>query len=472
MATSYSYGSSGAKVKKIQDYLAKAGYDGGNDGIYGSNTQAAVKQLQTDYGLEGTGVFDQKTLDTLYGAIDGSLKKTNTGATGSAGSTGTSGSVQQEPYKYDPRYGVTEDTAAKLEQLAGGYTPSDAVKDAQENYNKVNAQKPGAYENKYDSVIQDLYQQITNRKPFSYDINGDALYDIYKEQYTQGGKQAMMDTMGQAAALTGGYGNSYASAAGNQAYQQYMTQLANKVPELEAQAYERYAAEGEDLYNRYGLAQDAEQQAYDRYSDEYNRWLTDHNTAFELMKDAEETDYNRYNDQLNYWTNQADRESSNYWTQTGYEQDAMNSNRDNAYNVAMGLLSAGVLPSGELLKAAGIPEQDARALMSSYAAAAAAGSGSSGRGGGGGSSKTEELKSPTMNMYSEVLELYNAGGMDKAAPYLANLEAHGYDANMAYEYAQNYGNYVYRNSAMDKLAYADTSTFKEQAEQMKKNIRK
>ena len=43
-------------------------------------------------------------------------------------------------------------------------------------------------------------QNITDRKPFQYDVNGDALYQPYKDRYTQMGLQAMQDTMGQATA--------------------------------------------------------------------------------------------------------------------------------------------------------------------------------------------------------------------------------------------------------------------------------
>ena len=39
------------------------------------------------------------------------------------------------------------------------------------------------------------------------------------------GRLAMMDSMGRAAALTGGYGSSYAQSAGQQAYQKQMDSL-------------------------------------------------------------------------------------------------------------------------------------------------------------------------------------------------------------------------------------------------------
>ena len=53
-------------------------------------------------------------------------------------------------------------------------------------------------------------QAYLNREDFQYDVNADALYQQYKDRYVELGKDAMEDTMGQAAALTGGYGSSYA----------------------------------------------------------------------------------------------------------------------------------------------------------------------------------------------------------------------------------------------------------------------
>ena len=51
---------------------------------------------------------------------------------------------------------------------------------------------------------------------FKYNVNADPLYQQYKDQYIQGGKLAMMDTMGKAAALTGGYGSTYGQQVGQQ----------------------------------------------------------------------------------------------------------------------------------------------------------------------------------------------------------------------------------------------------------------
>ena len=106
----------------------------------------------------------------------------------------------------------------------------------------------------YMEQLNALYDQIMNRKPFQYDLNGDLLYRQMADQYTQLGQQASRDAMGQAAALTGGYGNSYAQQVGNQTYQQYLTALNQNIPDLYDRAYQAYANEGDNLLQQYEIA--------------------------------------------------------------------------------------------------------------------------------------------------------------------------------------------------------------------------
>lgn len=113
-----------------------------------------------------------------------------------------------------------------------------------------------------DTQISELWNQITSRQPFSYDMNGDALYQQYADIYQNNANLAMQNAMAQSAALTGGYGNSYAQAAGQQAYAQQMQNLNDVGMELYDRAYGEYQAEGQDLYNQfatlYGISQDKE----------------------------------------------------------------------------------------------------------------------------------------------------------------------------------------------------------------------
>lgn len=123
----------------------------------------------------------------------------------------------------------------------------------------------GDFKSRFENQLDDIYNKIMNREKFNYDMNSDVLYQQYRDQYTTQGKQAMEDTMGQAAAMTGGYGNSYAETAGQQAYQGYLQQLNDKVPELYNMAYERYKDEGDWMGRQYELTKG-------RYDDDWNQW--------------------------------------------------------------------------------------------------------------------------------------------------------------------------------------------------------
>lgn len=115
-----------------------------------------------------------------------------------------------------------------------------------------------------------------NREDFQYDFNADALYHHYQNQYTQKGKAAMQDTMGQAAALTGGYGSSYAQNVGQQAYDAQLQNMNDVIPELYQMAYNRYRDKGEKLLQNYSLWAGAESDAYDRQQRQEQKAVEDY----------------------------------------------------------------------------------------------------------------------------------------------------------------------------------------------------
>lgn len=186
------------------------------------------------------------------------------------------------------------------------YVESDAVRKAQEALNAQLQNKPGAYQSQWQSNLDDLLNRIQNREKFTYDLNGDALYQQYKDQYITQGKLAMQDTMGQAAALTGGYGNSYAATVGNQAYQSSLQNLNNVIPELYSLAYERYNQEGQDLYNQYALIGEREAQDYNRYRDTVSDWESERDYLANRYDSERNYDYGKYTDDRNFdygvWT--------------------------------------------------------------------------------------------------------------------------------------------------------------------------
>ena len=330
MASTYTElkkGASGNNVSAMQTALNNAGFNLQASGNFDDATEAALRQYQQQNGLTVDGIAGDQTLSKLYGT------------------------------------GAQTDTT--------GYTPSATVTQAQKYLESVQANKPGAYQSKYTDQMDDLLNKITMRGPFSYDPTNDPLYNIYKDRYIMNGQRAMQDTMGQAAALTGGYGNSYAQIAGQQQYNQYMEGLNDLVPQLENQAYQRYADEGDRLINNYNLLGAADDRDYGRNMDDYNKWLQGEQNAQQAYLDYLDRDYRQF---------EGDRAQGN-------------TDREFAYGTAMQILQTGQMPSAELLRAAGLSPEDAALLMEYYKPKG----GSGGSGGNGGNQNKDNTAATPYN---------------------------------------------------------------------------
>ena len=155
----------------------------------------------------------------------------------------------------------------------------------------------------YGEALKNQMDKINNREKFTYDLNGDALYQQYKDQYMNQGKLAMQDAMGQAAAMTEGYGNSYADAVGNQAYQGYLSKLNDVVPELYQMALNRYQQEGQDMKDVYSMLQNQYDTEYGEYRDRQNDWVNEQNRLDQNYFNESQLDYNRFSDNRSYYSN-------------------------------------------------------------------------------------------------------------------------------------------------------------------------
>ena len=141
-----------------------------------------------------------------------------------------------------------------------------------------NAEKK--FSSPYANQLNNSVSDITNRKAFSYDLNEDSLYKQYAENYKNLGNQAMQDTMANASTLSGGYGNSYATTAGQQAYNSYLQQLNDIVPKLYQQARSNYDTETSNLYNKASLLQGLDSEAYQRYSNNRSYYADKYNNEW------------------------------------------------------------------------------------------------------------------------------------------------------------------------------------------------
>lgn len=309
----------------------------------------------------------------------------------------------QQATPYTGLAGVSGSTQNMLGKYGAGYTPSETVSQAQSYLQQVVSGKPGAYQSNYKQQLDDLYSQVMNRPQFSYNMGADPLYHQYRDQYMNLGQQAMMDTTAQAAALTGGYGNSYAATAGNQAYQGYLQQLNNVAPELYQMAMQRYQQEGDDLNTRYAMTSDLEGQDYSRYQDDMSRWQAERDAANADYWNQYNADYGQYSDMMNYWSQMAAQENAQW-----------NANRELAYNQAMAILQTGKTPSSALLTAAGISAADAKKLAAAYKPKSSGGgssrSYSSGGSSGGGNNSSGPKEVQLGTFAKEVYQWMNSMG--------------------------------------------------------------
>ena len=198
--------------------------------------------------------------------------------------------------------GTAIDTDAAMYKGYDPYKESDTVtalgtkkteaENAVANYGDFAWDQQGKYDN--------LIKEYENRGDFSYDFNADALYQQYKDKYIQQGKLAMADAIGQASAMTGGYGNSYAATVGNQAYQGYLNQLNDVIPELYQMAYDRYNQKGQDMLNAIALLGNERDFAYGQWGDKYNQLVSDRGYYGSQYDDERSWEYGVHTDKQNY----------------------------------------------------------------------------------------------------------------------------------------------------------------------------
>ena len=152
----------------------------------------------------------------------------------------------------------------------------------------------------YKDKLTAQLEAILAGKDFKYDLNGDMLYQQYKDMYTNQAKMAMADTMGQAAAMTGGYGNSYAQTVGQQMYQQQMQGLNDMIPELYQMALDKHNMERQTMLDEYSLLADAENREYSKFMDEYNQWLSNRDYLANSYYNERNFDYTKHSDKQSY----------------------------------------------------------------------------------------------------------------------------------------------------------------------------
>lgn len=184
-----------------------------------------------------------------------------------------------------------------------------------------------ASQQKLQTTVDDLFDQIMNYGDFSYDQEKDQLFQIYKQQYLSAGAGAMKNQLAAASANTGGYNNSYAQQSAQQAYNNTMNGLSDKAIELRANALTTWQNEYNQIQDRYNLVNNqkaAEESSY------YNK-LNAANNAYNVLNTAYKDDYNN---QYGLWSdnrNAAQTRVNNAQSQVNWAND-YNANEINKTN--------------------------------------------------------------------------------------------------------------------------------------------
>lgn len=143
----------------------------------------------------------------------------------------------------------------------------------------------------WDDKIYGQISAIENRDKFVYDVDNDQLFQQALASAMGSGKTAMQDTIGQASALTGGYGSTYATSAGNQAYNSFIEDAYANLPQYYQMALSAYQAEGEEMYNLLGMYTQMGEQEWNRNADAYN-------TVLDFANSQRDFEYGMYQDDI------------------------------------------------------------------------------------------------------------------------------------------------------------------------------
>lgn len=177
-------------------------------------------------------------------------------------------------------------------------------------------QQMPTYQSPYADLIENSLNDLLTRDPFSYDYLSDPLYQQYADMYTREGNRAMQDTLGQVANRTGGMASSYATTAAQQANNYYMSQLSDKIPQLQQLAYSMYMDDYDADVQKLNMLQQLENTSYNQYLDQLNQYNANRDFSYNMYRDnmadtrydnewsyqlgRDEISDNRYNDELEY----------------------------------------------------------------------------------------------------------------------------------------------------------------------------
>lgn len=364
----------------------------------------------------------------------------------------------------DPYKGTLNQLADKLagyQEFANPYQGQlDALADQLMNY--------GKYENPYQKQTDAVLDGYLNRGPFSYDANRDPLWQQYQKSYLREGQRAREDTIGNYAAATGGQTSTAGMNAASQAQDYYNAQMADKIPELQQLAYSMYQDQNANDLQKIGALRGLNSDAMGAWqsnlgllnnqldgmrglaNDARNIWQDNLNLINDQMsgiKALSDTDYdrafNKYSSDYN--ANRDLLSDSRYQDETSYNREY--AKQQDAREQALKWLSAGVMPSSDVLTAGGISAKDAQAYINEYKAQQQAALAAKSSGGGGSSGSSSSKSSSTTATGQDYDGFFKAAQQSRdALAYLANnKKQYGFGGSSKTELKELYDEWIREN---------------------------
>lgn len=166
---------------------------------------------------------------------------------------------------------------------------------AMDDIKKWQSQRPEIPKNSYTDDIRDLIGDITGME-FSYDPTKDIAYKLINEENRKNARLAMEDAMGRALSLTGGYANTFASGAAQQAYGAELSKSVQYIPELYEAAYSRFDDERDALSDAVKLLTDLDSAEFDKYTALMKQYLSEGEMLFDNYEWQSKEEFDRFLD--------------------------------------------------------------------------------------------------------------------------------------------------------------------------------
>ena len=190
------------------------------------------------------------------------------------------------------------------------FAESTPTKQARNYANSYKNRIDSGYKSSYSDTLSDLADKYMNNE-FKFNANDSSEYQQYNDKYKREGKVQQENVQGSYSANTGGYTNSYAQAAGQKEYNNFMDELQNKIPSLKNSAYQNWSSQQEDTLNKISTLQGFDNAQYQRYrdkvQDDYD-FMTYYENKYSTSKGL---DMSNFQNELAKWQAQMSAAASN-----------------------------------------------------------------------------------------------------------------------------------------------------------------